>query len=296
MLRSTAVIACLFLTTLTSSISAETHSITLDRVEGTHTIGDTTYLVAGQEVEFHLRITNNGTPACFYNPSMAFQVSSQDGAEWSSLSLQYAAVNENWVCCWNPLLCPECNIYFDELFDFPIIEHIGVTGSGADTIGFAGITLGGNSLGIYEGLDTVCLILEIGPTSSSAGMEICLDTVDGINGFEWGWHGATVDLATSCENTVIYPDWDGPHCFTVIDCCGLYTGGESGNIDFDIDGKINLADITRLIDNVYLSKEELSCLANGNIDGDENSDINLADITRLIDRVYVSHQPNSNCQ
>ena len=59
---------------------------------------------------------------------------------------------------------------------------------------------------------------------------------------------------------------------------------------------MNLADITRLIDRIYISKTSLCCEANGNTDGDSYAMINLADITRLIDRVYLSKDPTEACQ
>lgn len=74
-------------------------------------------------------------------------------------------------------------------------------------------------------------------------------------------------------------------------CCNGYTG----NTNCDIDGKVNLADITRLIDRVYLSKLPLCCEAAGNINGDIDLKLNLADITRLIDHVYLSKLPTSPC-
>jgi hypothetical protein len=79
-------------------------------------------------------------------------------------------------------------------------------------------------------------------------------------------------------------------------CCGLYTGGVTGNANCDQDGKLNLGDITRLIDRVYVSKSELCCDESGNVDGDIESKINLADITRLIDNVYVSRQETALCE
>ena len=79
-------------------------------------------------------------------------------------------------------------------------------------------------------------------------------------------------------------------------CCGLYTGGFTGNTDCDILGKRNLADITRLIDKVYVSKTDLCCPENGNVDGDLLAKVNLADITRLIDHVYISKDQTSACQ
>jgi hypothetical protein len=71
-------------------------------------------------------------------------------------------------------------------------------------------------------------------------------------------------------------------------CCGLYTGGFPGNTDCDTLGKRNLADITKLIDHVYISKLPLCCAENGNVDGDALGKHNLADITKLIDHVYIS--------
>lgn len=62
------------------------------------------------------------------------------------------------------------------------------------------------------------------------------------------------------------------------------------------DGKRNLADITRLIDKVYISKLALCCPENGNIDGDELDKVNLADITGLIDHVYISKAETAACE
>ena len=78
---------------------------------------------------------------------------------------------------------------------------------------------------------------------------------------------------------------------TLVVCCT----GLSGNTDCDIDQRINLADITRLIDRVYIGKQPLCCEASGNVDGDLDRRINLADITRLIDRVYISKNDTAPC-
>jgi len=79
-------------------------------------------------------------------------------------------------------------------------------------------------------------------------------------------------------------------------CCGAYTGGYTGNTDCDTEGKMNLADITTLIDRVYLSKTALCCEENGNVDGDPDGKLALGDITKLIDHVYLSKQPTATCQ
>jgi hypothetical protein len=79
-------------------------------------------------------------------------------------------------------------------------------------------------------------------------------------------------------------------------CCGTYTAGYTGNTDCDTEGKINLGDITALIDRVYISKTPLCCEENGNVDGDAEGKVNLADITGLIDHVYISHVQTALCQ
>ena len=64
--------------------------------------------------------------------------------------------------------------------------------------------------------------------------------------------------------------------------------GVCGNVSGDVEKKINLADITRLISAVYLhgTHADPKCLGNANCDVEGK--INLADITRLIDYVYLS--------
>jgi hypothetical protein len=79
------------------------------------------------------------------------------------------------------------------------------------------------------------------------------------------------------------------------DCCGVYTGGQTGNTNCDTEGKRNLADVTQLITRVYLTPEiPLCCEPNGNTNGIDP--INLADITKLIDYVYISHTETAPCQ
>jgi hypothetical protein len=77
--------------------------------------------------------------------------------------------------------------------------------------------------------------------------------------------------------------------------CGMYTDGYTGNTNCDDQGRRNLADITRLIDFVYISQEPLCNDFEGNTSGDSEGRINLADITRLIDFVYISQLETAAC-
>lgn len=74
-------------------------------------------------------------------------------------------------------------------------------------------------------------------------------------------------------------------------CCAGYTG----NTNCDSEGTLNLSDVTRLIDFIYLSRAPLCCRSAGNTTGDSESIINLADVTRLIDRIYLSKNATAPC-
>ncbi len=79
-------------------------------------------------------------------------------------------------------------------------------------------------------------------------------------------------------------------------CCGINTGGITGNVNCGSDGKMTLSDITRLIDRVYISKLPLCCEASGNTNGSVDCNITLSDITVLIDAVYISKTPPAECR
>ncbi len=78
-------------------------------------------------------------------------------------------------------------------------------------------------------------------------------------------------------------------------CCGVYTGGFTGNANCSDDGKLTLSDITRLIDRVYISNDPLCCEAAGNTNASVDCKITLSDITVLIDAVYVSNAQPADC-
>ncbi len=72
-------------------------------------------------------------------------------------------------------------------------------------------------------------------------------------------------------------------------CCTDVTG----NIDCDPDGRVDISDITRLIDRLYLSFAPFCCTAQANVDGEPGTDI--GDLNALIDYLYISFTPPRNC-
>ncbi len=117
------------------------------------------------------------------------------------------------------------------------------------------------------------------------------------------WDGAEwIDITTSLDTllNVVCGTTEALSPFIVAipgaTCCGLYRDGYTGNTDCSTDGMCTLSDITKLIDNVYISHAPLCCPENGDVDGSGEADATLSDITGLIDHVYISHAETAACQ
>lgn len=75
-------------------------------------------------------------------------------------------------------------------------------------------------------------------------------------------------------------------CFT---CCA----GFPGNVDCDPKNQIDIADLTRMIDFLYVSFSPLCCFDGANMDG--SGAIDIGDLTALIDYLYLSLIAPPNC-
>ncbi len=73
-------------------------------------------------------------------------------------------------------------------------------------------------------------------------------------------------------------------------CCCV---GATGNIDCDLVGSVDIADLTLLVDHLFLSFSPLCCPMEGNTDG--NPGVDIGDLTALVDNLFVSFAPLSPC-
>ncbi len=191
-----------------SSIQAEEHVVLLD-----HVVGElpNNRLTPDTDIEFHLRIRSNGAPTCIISPSMGFVISSYDGAEWDTTTATLADVVVDTILL-DPLYID--TIDFSNWFDFWFLEGMGLTGSGADSIGFAGGSYG-DMPAVFDGLDSVVMWLTIHPTLASDEKHICLDIAPSMSGFEWEWSAIGITPEIDCHFDAVEPTWEGPYCWEV---------------------------------------------------------------------------------
>jgi hypothetical protein len=62
--------------------------------------------------------------------------------------------------------------------------------------------------------------------------------------------------------------------------------GIRGNVDFDTDDQVNVADLTYLVDYLFRGGLPPECIEEANVDGDPDENINVADLTYLVDYLF----------
>jgi hypothetical protein len=71
-------------------------------------------------------------------------------------------------------------------------------------------------------------------------------------------------------------------------CCCIDT---TGNYDCDPANLVDIGDLTRLIDFLYISNDRLCCIAGANVDGDNENLVDIGDLTALISYLYIPPNP-----
>jgi hypothetical protein len=108
---------------------------------------------------------------------------------------------------WGAVVPDTTGVLGEEDFDLVWkILQFGVTGAGADTVGFAGSVMTG--AGMTDGFDGIVYTLTIGPIPSGyTNKTVCVDSCFFPPAGTWLWAG---DDQISGK-----PSWDGPHCYPI---------------------------------------------------------------------------------
>ncbi|HOD66770.1 MAG TPA: hypothetical protein PLR32_00550 [candidate division Zixibacteria bacterium] len=161
-------------------------SISIDKIDGLVADGQ---IQAGKKITFHLRFTNKtGLPVAGF--ANGFRVYSPDGATWGTTVADTTG------------LMPK-GLMDGGMF----ITTFGISGSGADTVGFGGFRILKD--GLPDGWSDVPATITIGPIPASmVGKTVCLDQSFFPPGGYWLW-----SLEDQVENE---PDFGGPYCFKIV--------------------------------------------------------------------------------
>ncbi|RME25065.1 MAG: hypothetical protein D6800_07995, partial [Candidatus Zixiibacteriota bacterium] len=83
------------------------------------------------------------------------------------------------------------------------------------------------------------------------------------------------------------------HCCPGIQppCCT----GSVGNVNCDPLDQVDVADLTTLIDHLFISFSPLCCRPEANINGDPMCMVDVADLTTLIDHLFITFKPLPQC-
>ncbi len=96
-----------------------------------------------------------------------------------------------------------------------------------------------------------------------------------------------VQTFTSQSNTIKSGFWSVPSAAV---CCQLSTG----NVDCDINASVDIADLTALVDYLFVSMNPLCCQAEANVEKD--AVIDICDMTTLVDHLFLGFQPLPPCR
>ena len=234
-------------------------SFFLDHVSGSFA-PDT--INTGEPVTFHLGFASLPDSSVSYLTA-GFRLYSPDGATWTPAVFDTVAIGwptDSYSPCWS-----------SQLQD----------GAVADTMGVAFPNMDHSFPPLYR---KVAWTITTQFDPSQSGKTICIDTamllLNVPAGCSGGWHPHIGN-----EGFIWGERWTGAHCFTIRNCAS----GAPGNIDCDPANDVDIADLSRLIDHLYLSQQPLCCSVEANTDNEAGIDI--SDLTRLIDYLYISFAP-----
>jgi hypothetical protein len=174
---------CAYLAAWNAGIDGGGEGISLENVEGS-TASNT--INASCPVTFNLRLTNN-TGNTITGSTNGFEIYSTDGAQWDT--------------AWGS----ELGTIDASIYDNTYVIDTTTTGYGVDTVAFGGFRVAGS--GIPDGFDEPVWSITIGPIDPAyVGKTICIDSTFFLPIGIWKWSTTGGD---------VYPNWDGPHCFTI---------------------------------------------------------------------------------
>ncbi|MFZ5980848.1 MAG: hypothetical protein ACOYVF_09485 [Candidatus Zixiibacteriota bacterium] len=259
----------LLLVLVTLAIFAETGYSQTARIEIDYenSVGlwmDSDTILTCTDVEIAFKYTCDYS--CHLLTSVGFLIYTDDGGTW--WELEGEAI--------------ESDPFYDGVDEIFVSHLLGANdGPPSDTVGLATVAIF-NTGWVTPDVATPFKIKFY--SGNTGGSHIKIDVIQ-YTGYEMLWQ----TFGTPCddyEGIAIVPEWSGPYEFTLLELPCLYQRGDVNCSGGDPD----IADITRLIDYLYLSHNPICCIDEADVNG-SGGEPDMADITRLIDYLYLSREP-----
>jgi hypothetical protein len=82
------------------------------------------------------------------------------------------------------------------------------------------------------------------------------------------------------QDHAVIPSWDGPHCFTIYNCCQIRGDIDNSGSDPDI------ADLIYMVTYMFQDGPAPACMAATDINGDEQAEPDIADLIHLVNYMF----------
>jgi hypothetical protein len=270
-------------------VSAQECSVTISSIDGAYNDGGIARLVPGYIQTVHLRHVlrcEDTAWTCGFNVSNTYLIFSPDGADWGyvqgfwddigwHLGYEYIGPSHfsktggtgNWG---QPSWMGEGNVSGNDSVAVSIIANATSCESG-----------------LHFGDNIVPFCIRFNPTFGSVGKHICIDTASNVPGGGWKWP------SISASHPDLIPSWySEPRCYQVVECC---FGESAGNIDMSFDGFVTMADLTWLINYLFIDLTPLPCPIATNLDQSPDGLITMGDMTVLIDHLFITLSTLPSC-
>jgi hypothetical protein len=271
------------------SANAQDCYVAVSSIDGAYYEGSTARLVPGYIQTVHLRHVLrcvDTTWTCGFNVNSTYLIFSPDGADWGyvqgfwdnpAMQLGYTFVLPN---------------HFSKTGgtgDWGQPSWIGegnVSGNDSVAVSFSANATSCES-GLHFGYVLAPFCIRFSPTYGSVGKHICIDTASNVPGGGWQWP------SISPSHPDLVPSWySEARCYQVVECC---FGESAGNINMSFDGLVTMADLTVLIDHLFINLTPLMCPFTANLDQSPDGLVTMDDLTVLIDHLYITLAPLPAC-